>query len=145
MSKSYELREAIKTKIVDAGIGLNAGDVVIARQADIFAEIETTVSKASNGVCLVIGASKGRTLNPEDGRLDMDVTLALELWVQPLYDQANKAEEDIADDLMALLHDAILTNLDHCQYRMRVTGWDDIPDRDYLVRRISLQQRIIIN
>lgn len=127
-----------------ANLGLSAEDVVIERKTDLMTEIETLTAKSdSNGVAMTIGTSKGRTVDPDDDELDMELTLTIQLWVQTLYNPDAKPEEDISEDLMRLLHGLKLGDNDHYYRELRVTGFDDVADPDFLLREIYLKQRTV--
>ena len=146
MSKIYDFRDALKSHIVDANIGLDETDVIIERQADIMTNINTVVAKVDgNGVALTIGAARGRHVNPKSVRsLSFDVTFKIQLWVLPIYDQSKKAEEDIFEPLVRLLHGAQIGDSPHCSQTLHVEDFEDVPDPGFLLREITLTNSIHI-
>jgi len=144
MSKLYDLRVAIKTAIVAEDLGLAEDDIIIARQADIFTEIEQRVSAATNGVVLVISAAKKTNEAPKLEKPRWKVTLKLTLWVRPIWDTENKPEEDISELLDNFIAQLDLTNNSpsKCQKAIEVMESNEIPDPDYLVRELTIQTLI---
>ncbi len=145
MSKLYDFREGLKAAVVAADIGLAEEDVIIERQADVLNRINTVVAKKdANGVALTIGAGSGRVLDPDGCDLDEVVTFHLHLWVLPVYNMGTMPEEDIFEPLKKLLHGLDVSGENrHCLMDMRVVSWKEVPDPQYLVREIVLEQRII--
>lgn len=147
MSAAYNLRTQIKAAIVTANIGLVADDIVIDRQQDILAAVAQTVAIASNGVALTILPAAGDTVDPDSESLLMDMTLSLSLWVNPVYDLDATPEETIAEALMTTLHHAELAvhtiaNREVWQ-RLKVLGFADVNDPEYLRREIRLQTEVL--
>ena len=143
MSRIYDFRESIKTAIVEANLGLEADDIVVARQADIMTEISTITAKVGNGVACVIGAAKGRNKDPLSTDIDEQVTLTVELWVRPIYSPDTKPEEDIFEPLKSFLHGLELVGVSQVYQELRYESWQDRPDPEYLVREITLTQRML--
>lgn len=141
MSRIYDLRADFKASIVAADLGLAPGDIIIARQADIFAEIETVVSQAENGIVLVIAAARKRNLAEKLPLPRWEVTLDFELWVTTIYTPGTMPEEDIAEGLENHLSQLKLVpgSPHSCAEAVRVISSEDVPDPDYLVRRITCQ------
>lgn len=139
MSKIYDLRDDLKASIVAADLGLAEDDVIIARQADIFAEIEQTVSSAENGVVLVISAARKKNLAEKLPFPRWEVTLDFELWVLPIMVADAMPEEDICEGLENHLSQLKLrpSSPSACAEALRVIECADIPDPDFLVRRIT--------
>lgn len=140
MSVLYDYREALKAHIVAGGLGLSADDIIIKRQADIFSEIDQTMSMASNGVVLVISAGKGRNPKPDSSELSFNVTFRLTLYVQPVLQPNNKPEEDIFEPMALHVHGFTTPAYQHAWYKTQCVDWEDVPDTEYLARELTIQR-----
>ncbi|MFC5049245.1 hypothetical protein ACFPK9_01245 [Rubritalea spongiae] len=143
MSRAGDLRDALKASIVAANIGLTADDIIIARQGDIFREIEDTVSRSENGICLHILSPKKRNLAPMAERPRWETELVLRLWVQPLYHEGQKPEEEIMEDLENHLSQLVLNTAEpralQAAAAIEVQSSYDVADADYNVHEVQVK------
>jgi hypothetical protein len=145
MSKLYDIREALAESIAAAGI-FRREEIIIVRQADLFNEIATALSTASNGVCLHIGVAEGKPLGDEE--IDYDTAVPLTIICPPeLPPQDATPEEDLWEALVKHVNGLRLKPTDHVSYRFRYGPFQDIEVKDdngseYLGRQTVFTYRL---
>lgn len=145
MGKLYDQRVAIKNSIVAANLGLAETDIVVERRADIINNVKKIVAQRDdNGIALTIEPSSGTNTDLEAEELDFDVSLKVKLWVLPVYNQDTMPEDDIFEPLMKHLHHLQIEDGSHYYNELRVAGFRDVPDPEFLVMEIPLKCRQII-
>lgn len=139
-SRAYDLRTQIKTRLTAAVTGLVAAQIIIDRQHDILSAIANTVATASNGIAVTIQPMRGRAVDPDSEILYVDSTIIVSMWTSPVLAGAltDQPEEEIHEDIMQALHHFALavhdTSARQCWQKLKVTGWEEVDDAEYLRR-----------
>lgn len=143
MSRAYDFRKELRDAIVTDGL-LSAEQVVIERQTDIFADIDTAVAE-SGGMALTIASMSGKHIDPDVDALIFDMDFLLTLWSVVEFDESLRPEESVHEDLMKLLHHLQLPSFASgvkCNRLLKVISFTDTPDKDYLRRDTFVKARI---
>lgn len=126
-NKLFDLRQALADAIADAGI-FRPDEIIIKRQTDLFNDIATALSTATNGVCLHIGVAEGKPT--EDADLEYEMTIPLTIIAEPQIAEGKKPEEVIWQALVKFVHGRKVSEGDHYDYRFRAGPFQDLAVND---------------
>lgn len=142
----YAMRAEVAAAIVSAGIGVDAQDIIIERQVNIWQTVPTVVSRSRNKLALALGVQEGRNRDRTGKALDFDLTLTASIFTRPVLRPGEVPEEGVAEDLMRTLHGLRAGSAGH-GYEVLVDGFGELEtdSPDFLVRQIVLKKRQVVD
>lgn len=145
MSKLYDIRAALKARIVAANIGWTNETVLILRQGSFWNAVATSLGSAKHGAVLHIGVASGEPADQES--LEIELTVPLTIICKPQVNKDAIPEEDLWEALVTFVHDLRISPTEHFLYRMVFAGFTDIDieangGTSYLGRQTVFKKRL---
>ena len=151
MSKLYDIREAVKSLLLQGGLW-EADEVLIKRRTAIWNDVAVAVGASKHGQCLVVGVAKGTPFgqqNARSKRLLMNITLPVTLVELPTVSDEEPSDYATSDEdtrweetVMRLLGDPLGRSAEH--YELVFDGFEDVEDEEYVIRQTTFKTTLLL-
>ena len=151
MSKLYDIRQAVKSLLLQGGLWED-GEVLIKRRTQIWNDVAVATGASNHGQCLVVGVAKGNSSNKQNARskrLLMDITIPVTLIELPTVSDEEPSDYATTDEdtrweetVMRLLGDPLGRSAEH--YELTFDGFEEVDDEDYVIRQTTFKTTLLL-
>ena len=145
MSRLFNLRKAVQTTLVDAGLW-QADEIIIRRRGKIWNQVANAIAVARHRAILVVGVANGdadSSRTPLSKLIPMTVTVPITMIEAPEPDAAETEEDDLWENSVALLQGNSLGRTERLPDFI-FERFDEVEHERYIIRQAVFKTRIVL-